>query len=218
MANTSDDLSTASLATQRFSDFVDLLKQQGNTQTQIAARIAVLPQFLSDVKRGHRPLTELVARRMGEEFDVNFQWLMGTSGKMESPKPQSKSVPTSGSVWLPLFPHPIEGEPRAHPKWGGACVEVAGIAAGKLAQAQHPYVLRFDHDDVEKRLRKGDFVLISQAINEEAPISVVRYRTKSFLARRNEDGSWRRVANKNRLSADSPVTGHCIGVLWSTLL
>jgi transcriptional regulator with XRE-family HTH domain len=61
-------------ATQRLNDFLELLSVQGYTQTQIAAKAGLTPQYLSDIKRGHRPVTELVARRLGEPFDVSFQW------------------------------------------------------------------------------------------------------------------------------------------------
>jgi transcriptional regulator with XRE-family HTH domain len=218
MTNPSEDFTLTGLATQRFSHFLELLKEQGYTQTLVAAELGMLPQYLSDVNRGQRPVTELLARRMGQEFDVNFEWLLGSSGSMENPSSQSKSEKASSTVWLPLFPHPIEGEPRVHSRWNGACVEVTGVAAAKLVLAKHPYVLCLDHDDQEGRLRQGDFLLISQAIDKAAQISVVRYRQKSFLARRNPDGSWRRVANENVLPAASPVTGHCVGILWSSLI
>lgn len=217
MANPSEDFTLTGLATQRFSHFLELLKERGYTQAQVAEEVSVLPQYLSDVKRGQRPVTELLARRMGQEFDVNFEWLLGSSVSMENPSSPSKAVTASNTVWLPLFPHPIEGEPRAHPRWNGACVEVAGVAAAKLVLAKHPYVLCFDNDDQEGRLRRGDFILISQAVDEAASISIVRYRQKSFLARPKSDGSWKRVANENVLPADSAVTGHCVGILWSAL-
>jgi len=221
MAKQDDDYSPAGLATQRLNDLLELLAGQELTQIQIASRAGLPPQYISDIKKGRRPMTELVARRLGDEFDVDYQWLLGTSGSMERPKPRSAatSAATSfcSSSWLPLFPNPIEGEPRAHPGWDGAGIEVAGAAAAKLVVSILPYVLRFGRADIEGRLRKGDLILISQVSNDDAEIHVVRYRKKCFLARANEEGGWSRVADGNKLPGDCPVTGHCVGVVWSPL-
>ncbi len=222
MAKQDDHYSSAGLASQRLSDLLELLSRQGLTQIQVASRANLPPQYVSDIKKGRRPMTELVARRLGEEFDVDFHWLLGTSGTMERPKPQSSAemsaeMPAGSRSWLPLFPNPIEGEPRAHPAWDGTGVEIAGAAAAKLVLSKHPYVLRFGRADIEGRLRSGDLVLVSQASNDDAEIHVVRYRKKCFLARANEEGGWSRVADGNELPGDCPVTGHCVGVVWSPL-
>ena len=213
-----EDFLTAGLAVRRFNDLLELLSTQGFTQAQIAAKAGLPPQYLSDIKRSRRPMTELVARRLGEAFEVNFQWLLGTSASMNPPPSQSAAQPASGASWLPLFSHPIEGEPRAHPQWDGTGIEIAGAAAAKLLLAKRPYLLRFGRNDVRGRLRSGDLILISQVESEEAEIQVVRYRKKCFLARANDDGSWTRVATGKPLDADCPVTGHCVGIVWSSLL
>ena len=202
---------------QRLNRLLEMLSDRGHSQTQVAARAGIPAQYLSDIKHGRRPMTELVARRLGEEFDVNFQWLLGTSDSMENPSPLSSAFSSGSSVWLPLFSHPIKGEPRAQSTWDGTGVEVAGAASAKLILSKLPYVLRFGRDDVRGRLRKGDLILISQAADVDAEISVVRYRKKLFLARRGETGNWIRVGNGNELPAECPVSGHCVGVVWSPL-
>lgn len=218
MAKEIGDLSVAAIATQRFNDLLQPLLEQGLTQAQIATKAGIPPQYFSDIKRGERPVTELIARRLGEEFNFNYRWLMGTSNTMEILAQPSTTTTASDTVWLPLFPFPIEGEPRQNSKWNGICVELAGVAAGKIGLARFPYVLQFGHNDVQGRLKQGDLILISQAPNADAAIHVVSYRKKSFLARANKDGSWRRVANDNKLPSDCPATGHCIGIVWSALI
>jgi transcriptional regulator with XRE-family HTH domain len=217
MAKEIEDLSVAAVATKRFNDLLEPLLERGLTQAQIATKAGIPPQYFSDIKRGERPVTELIARRLGEEFNFNYRWLMGTSNTMENPAPQSVVATSGNTLWLPLFPFPIEGEPRQHSKWNGVCVELAGVAAGKVGLARYPYVLQFGHNDVEGRLKQGDLILISQAPNADAAIHVVSYRKKSFLARAR-DGSWHRVANDNELPSDCPATGHCIGIVWSALV
>jgi transcriptional regulator with XRE-family HTH domain len=217
MAKDLDEMTVAAIATQRFNGLLDALLEQGHTQAQIAAEVGIPPQYLSDIKRGKRPMTELIARRLGEGFSFNHRWLMGTSDTMESPA-QHSSAAADKAVWLPLFPYPIEGEPRQNLKWTGAGVEIAGVAAGKIGLARYPYVLQFGHGDVQRRLQQGDLILISQAMNPAAEIHVVRHRNKHFLARANQDGSWARVANDNQLPSHCPATGHCIGIVWSALI
>ncbi|MCA9125191.1 MAG: helix-turn-helix transcriptional regulator [Planctomycetaceae bacterium] len=218
MAKVNEDLSAVGLSAQRLSDLLESLAERGLNQAQVAVKAGLPPQYVSDIKRSRRPMTELVARRLGEEFDVNFQWLMGISNSMENPTPHASTATANSTVWLPLFSHPIEGEPRQHPTWNGAGVEIAGVAAGRIGLTRYPYVLQFGHNDVQGRLRQGDLILISQLQRDEAEIHVVSYRKKSFLARANKDGSWSRVANDNNLPGDCPITGHCIGIVWSALI
>lgn len=217
MESKAAEYSTSALTKEHVGHLLDLLSGQGMTQVKVASKAGLPAQYLSDIKQGRRPMTELVARRLGEEFDVNFQWLLGTSGTMENPKPHSSASPTGSNLWIPLFPHPIAGEPRAHPDWDGAGVEVAGAAAARLLRAKFPYVLQYGHDDIEGRLQQGDLILVSQAPVGDTEISVISYRKKSFLARRSDKGGWIRVANGKELSADCPIAGHCIGIIWSSL-
>jgi len=218
MTKETEDLSVAAIATQRFNDLLEPLLEQGLTQAQIATKAGIPPQYFSDIKRGERPVTELIARRLGEEFNFNYRWLMGASNTMENPAPQSMVATSGTTVSLPLFPFPIEGEPRQHSKWNGACIELAGVAAGRVGLARYPYVLQFGHKDEQRRLQQGDLILISQTPNTNAEFHVVSFRSKHYLARSNPDGSWSRVANENRLPSKCPVIGHCIGIVWSALV
>ena len=219
MGKESEDLSVAAIATQRFNDLLGPLLEQGHTQAQIATKAGIPPQYFSDIKRGERPVTELIARRLGEEFHFNYRWLMGTSNSMEFSAKPATTTAAGDTIGLPLFPFPIEGEPRQHPKWNGALVEVAGVAAGKSGLARYPYVLQFGRGDEQGRLQHGDLILISQAPNPEAEIHVVSYRNKCFLARANPQGSWNRVAKgEKELPSRCPAIGHCLGIVWSPLV
>lgn len=219
MSDDENPYSTERIAQQRLTDLLERLSQQGHSQQEVAADAGLPAQYLSDIKHGRRPMTELVARRLGDAFQVNFQWLTVQSDSME-PDQESSSLsnPDSGGTWLPLFPHPVEGEPRSSPAWDGSCVEISGPAAAKLVLTKWPYVLRFGHNDIRKRLCRGDLVLISQTIFDEAEFSVVRYRKKSFLARLQPDGSWERAAYGDSLPGTCPVIGHAVGIVWASLL
>ncbi len=205
------------LSRRRLADLLKLLAQQGLTQQQVASRANLPPQYLSDLKCGRRPMTELVARRLGEEFDINHHWLLGTSNTMEPPESRSgHSAARPDDNWLPVLNIPIDGEPRAYLAWDRTMVELSGAVADMLVQAQSPYALRFGHNDVKGRLRKNDLVLISQSESPDAEIFVVRSKSKLFLARRGK-GAWVRVANGSRLPSNCPVVGHCLGIIWGSL-
>lgn len=217
MTESADRFERQTRSRQRLTDLLDRLAQEGLSQQQVASRANLPPQYLSDIKCGRRPITELVARRLGDEFDVNYAWLLGTSNNPELPGSESgHSAASPAGNWLPLVRYPIEGEPRTHPVWDGTLVEISGIAAAKLVSAKLPYVLCFGKKDVRGRLQKNDLVLISQSLLPEAEISVVRFKNKLFLARQSGE-SWERVANGQRLPLDCPAVGHCVGLLWRSL-
>ena len=210
--------SLGEVATQRLNEMLEQMSRQGLRPAQIAARVGVPPQYLSDAKQGHRPMTELFARRLGEELAVNYEWLVGKErATKESPDIPSDASQTGASRWLPVLNSPMSESRRQQAGWDGSSVEVSGAAAAKMGLATKPYVLRFCQQDVAGRLRAGDLLLISQDVNESAEISVVRHRKKCFLVRPNRDGSWCRVSTGDRLPNTVPPAGHVLGIVWSAM-
>jgi transcriptional regulator with XRE-family HTH domain len=215
MTKDQGNLPLSELAQQRLNELLEQLAQEGLTQQAAAARANLPPQYLSDMKRGHRTITELVARRLAEEFDLDHRWLLGISSTRNRPP---LVAPSGGGFWLPVLSHPVEGDPREHPDWDGTGIELAGFAVAKLVRAVQPYVLRFGHNDIhQKRLKKKDLILISQGAPKKAEIAVVKSDKKAFLARRQDDGTWQRVANGATLPKTSVPIGYCVGVIWSSL-
>lgn len=218
VADHTDDFAVQEVARQRFNEMLELWLASGLTQAQIAAKAGVQPQYLSDIKRGERRLSELIARRLEAEFGVNHRWLMGIDDTREATAPASMTAASGNTVRLPLLPTLIEGAPRANSTWIGGEIELVGAAAGKAALATDPYVLQWRHSDKKGRLKKDDLILISQTPNPDAEIQIVNYRNKIQLVRIHPDGKWRRVVNGTKFSADCPATGHCIGIIWSALV
>lgn len=209
--------SSDELALQRLHHLLERLTRQGVQQHVVAAQAGLPPQYLSDIKNGRRPLTELVARRIGQKYSVNYEWLIGRSDSMEPSAISAAPMSTaSGGVWLPVFPHPVEGEPRTLPIWDGAGMEITGAAASKLVLTKWPYILRFGSVDGRGRVQKGDLILISQSFTDHAEIYVVRCGRELFLARQNPDESWERLATGKKLGT-CRVAGYCVGIIWSDL-
>jgi transcriptional regulator with XRE-family HTH domain len=198
---------------QRLQSLLAMLASQGLSQREIAAQANLPFQYLSDLKCGRRTMSELVARRLGEAFGVNFQWLSGSSNSVHPPR----VGPSAERVWLPVHRFPITGEPSQLPTWDGTLTELAGAALGKLTQAQLPYVLIVGENDSEGRLRKGDQLLMSQTVKVDAEISVVKRGRNLVLARAAKAGGWRSLARGKSLPATCPPVGHCLGILWSAL-
>ena len=218
MSLNSDRDVTDKLCRGHLCELLTRLTQQGTSQQQAALRAGLPPQYLSDIKNGRRPMTELVARRIGQEFRVNYQWLLGLSETIE-PVILRDSAPTPSGErsWLPVFSQPVSGDPQTLPQWDGTRLEISGAAATKLKLLKWPYVLRLGSDDLRGRLQKGDLVLISQSSTEQAEINVISYRQKLFLARRQSDETWERIAKGNKLTEVCSVAGYCVAILWSDL-
>jgi len=207
------------LRQQRLEKLLQMLSQQGQSQNQVAQRVGVPASYLSDVKTGQRALTELFARRLAEEFRLDYQWLLGEVGSMDSlALGQAVVDQESTSIWLPVFLNPVQGQPRILVEWDGACLEVCGAAAARARTATEPYVLHFLGHDHAGRLRKRDLVLISQTVNELAEIHVIRIRRGLELARKTPTGQWERVAEPGPIHGKVDVAGHGLGIIWGSLV
>lgn len=214
-----DNLDIGQTCRKQLCDLLERLAGQGVSQQQVALRAGLPPQYLSDIKNGRRPMTELVARRIGHEFHVNYEWLLGLSDSLEPVVLRTNSQNSSSTGnWLPVFPDPISGNPQDQSKWDGTSLQVTGAAAAKLVRLRWPYVLRFGADDHRDRIQRGDLILVSQSDSDNAEIHVIECRRQLVLARRKLDGSWERLAKGERLPKDIPVAGHCVGVIWSSLV
>ena len=208
----------AQLRNERFLKLLEMLEQQGISQREAARRTGVPSQYLNDVKSQRRSLSELFARRLQDEFHVNYQWLLGREGSMEVQRLDLSTGKGGGQkTWLPVFAHPIAGDPYSIPEWDGSTIEIAGMAITRARRAEHPYVLRFGVADQHKRLCPGDLLLISQSINESADIQVIRSGNKCLLARLRERKKWECLNAKNTVRGEPTVIGHVLGILWGAL-
>lgn len=196
------------------------------SQRSLAARLQLPAHYLSDYKHRNRQLTERVARRIEEQFGYPWGWLMGISDEGAPAAIKIPEIPTDarGGNFLPILAHPIQGEPRLHPKWDGSILELPPAALAQLPQATQPYILRFGADDRENRLRRGDLVLMSQAppvqnTGIESVIQVIRAGRGMYLARRRQEG-WVHLAPAAHLSPTECYTvhGHAISIVWGRLL
>lgn len=206
----------SSLPNTNSSPFLQLLSDlaaRGYTQIEIARRIGMPPQYLSDVKSGRRGVSELLARRLGQAFQVNYLDLL------EEPNESSAALQVDMAQVrrLPLLRAPVAGEPEQAPEWTGSFVDVVGIEARRADAAVLPYVLEFGTIDRHKKILEGDLVLISQKTSGNAEIKVVAKGEDRFLARQ-KSGGWEPLSIKRKdLVRDCEIIGECLGIIWRQL-
>jgi transcriptional regulator with XRE-family HTH domain len=212
------DEALAELRKDRLVKLLDVLDKKGISQSEVARRTGVPPQYLNDVKSRRRSLSERFARRLQDEFQVNYQWLLGSHGSMEMQRLDQGTGPADARrLWLPVFAHPISGDPFTVPDWDGSSVEIAGVAAMRVLQADRPYAHRFGAKDRRGRLCSGDLLLVSQAGNVNADIHVIRMGRKCHLARRKDSGEWECLNPDISISGEPTVIGHGLGIIWGAL-
>ncbi len=201
----------------RLKQVLDRLIEQGTTQQAIAQAVGVPSQYVSDVKSGRKRVAELFARRFADGYKFDYRWLLTGEGNPPQFLNGTPQAPAPAPVRLPLFDHPIYGRPQTVPEWNGAMLELSAAAAAQAWAAKEPYIVRFAKNDTEGRLRQHDLVLVSQTVNVHAQIEVVRYRRQCFFARREPDGTFRRIATGQLLGPGAEAVGHCVGIVWGVL-
>ena len=218
MADDFDDKTLADRAA-RFSDFLAFMKQRGISQAEIAARLGLPRQYVTNVKRGDRVLTELFARRVAEEFGVDHFWLLKGTGTMQRPSAVTPhTAPCEmNSIVLPLLTQLVSGEPRRSPVWDGAVLTVTGPAAYAVGDSVHSYVYRVSDDDYSGRLKRGDLVLICQGDSKELRSRLVLADggDRPTLAWTTDDGRWKSTRTGRAVSANSKIIGYCLGIVWA---
>ena len=200
---------------ERFCDFLTWAKKRGMSQTEVADRLGVPRQYVTNVKMGDRILTELLARRIAQEFNLDFRWFLDGAGTMV--RPAMDPPGETDSIVLPLLAKLISGEPRRSPTWDGAVVTITGPALYAVGDSVHSYVYRVGDDDSSGRLKQGDLVLICQGDPENSPSKLVLLELgdRPTLAWSTDDGRWKSTRTGRAVSAESKIIGHCLGIIWA---
>ena len=198
---------------QRLSILLERLAAEGSGQQRVAMVADLSPQYLSDMKTGRRPLTELAARRLTDVFGANRLWLLEGRGSMKGPivRPGGKGL-SFAIARLPMLSEPIVGEPTESPKWDGTYFEVGGSAA-----LGGSYVLRLTHGDADGRLRLNDILLVdgTTATPAPTPMMVVTHEGKAMLARQGPS-KWRSVQSGRALDGAVVPIAQVLAIIWGS--
>lgn len=207
---------------ERLQSVLDKLTASGMSQAEIARRLNVPASYLSDVKNGYRTLTELFARRVGDEFGVDYVWLLDGAGNGEKPS----MVPVSGragKLLLSVLSGPCIGDPAVSSASEGILQEVSGPAAVSAANADKPYLLRLGRDVHSLDLRVGDLLLMSQKVDGgQHGILVLQAAStpsadsgKLILVKRKGKEQFQELEQVRTLRGE--VVGVCLGLAWRAL-
>lgn len=211
MMSTSDNDSRAAIRCSRLNELLARLARQGFTQQAVATQAGVPNSYISDIKAGRRNLSELFARRLGEEFNENYQWLLGLSDVQNAPQIAERSGQLAAVGEL------LEGSLQHSACWDGSFVAISPAVQQRAALASNPYLLRLNHADTAGRLRAGDLILISQTVNPAAEVQVVKQQQKLLLARQIAEHGWQAVNPQVELTGQADAIGHCVGIVWGQL-
>jgi transcriptional regulator with XRE-family HTH domain len=195
-------------------------REHGLSQKEIAARLGIPPQYLSDLKHNRRAVAELLARRFGQEFRIRHRWLLSGEGPMEAPPVQAGTTGGRGGrdiVRLPVLGEPHVGNPLKSPSWDRSHIELTGPASAVARGCSQPYVLCVHCDERVGRLRKGDLILVSQAEDTGSRYQIVVHQKRPRLARLGRDRRLRLLQGGDPLPDHDRKVGHVPGLVWGAL-
>jgi transcriptional regulator with XRE-family HTH domain len=199
---------------QRLAYTLSRLIERGQTQRQIASALNVPPQYLSDVKNGHRTITEPFLRRIAEVYRVSFDWLMDGEGPESVPQFDAAHGTATSGVILPVLTVPAEGDPGISSDWDGSQIIVAGAPAVIASRAKWPYVLRYEGEDGTRRLANGDLLLITEAGEAPSELMIVKAGRTLRLAR-HDQGQWYSLDANPRVLKRLKLVGAVRGIVWA---
>lgn len=197
-----------------------IAREQGLTQKQIAARLGIPPQYLSDVKRNRRAVAELLARRFGQEFRMRHEWLLHGEEPSELQTERAdveRAAVSGGNVFLPILRRPCVGDPLKSRFWERSHVELTGPAAAVAGRCSQPYVLRVEHGERGGRLKRDDVVLISQTPNANSQYQIVVHRRLPRLVHLGRDRRLRLLEGGDPVPEATRRVGCCRGIVWASL-
>ena len=201
---------------QRFLQIVERIRQQGLTRKDIARRLGLGTSYFSDISSGRREVSELTARRIGDEFNVDFQWLRNGIGG--DAQPVVRLAPPAAVMELPVLQGLCTGDPLESVHWSGGKIDVAGPGAEAARRATHPYVFRIPAYVVDVcHFKEGDLVLISQSDNPSASFGVIRMSGGPEVAIKDHiQKMWKALGGDVKDSRRIRL-GWIMGVIWSSL-
>jgi len=201
---------------ERLTTILGHLKDEGLKQSQVADELNVPSNYLSDLKRKQRVITEPFARTLCSQFGVNFTWFWTGRGKAQTPRIRAEGTRSENSPMLPILSQLHAGPPREGDTWDGSLLPLAGRSAEEASKATLPYILRVSSADAAVGLPEHSLILISQDTSKSSGMAVIRSRGSLMLAR-EEGNRWVAVRNRRRISEKAELVGYARGIVWAPL-
>lgn len=146
--------------------YINLLRTVRLTGREIARLSGTRPQYISDIKRKQRPLSDEMYTRTLVGLFGDYKWLI--SGDFDTDTSRIVTLfPYIRQFDGPVMALPVLDRPFAGPKmtagdWDGAFFCVASPVRERAKAMHNPYILHLPFNDRSGRLRRGDYLLVDQ--------------------------------------------------------
>lgn len=202
----------------RFVDLINELRARGISQRALAEKLEMHPQYISDIKRGIRPVSDNFTNHIAKKLSPELVRILFTGASQPGDlRRLMAGSPTDQSVELPVLHSPIAGNPKSSTVWNGDTMTLAGIGAIAAREAKRPYVLALQHVDVWGRLRPDDRLLISQKPVPGREVCLLQTRAGIVLARKRKGSVWRPIKTGKVLKESAKLVGSVVAIIWARL-
>lgn len=201
--------------------YAGMISSIGLTGREIAKLSGTRPQYISDIKRRQRPLSQDMFMRTLLGLYGDYKWLISGDLPMDTQRiitlyPYISNV-NGNTMPLPVFQRPFMGPKLTADDWDGTFVCVTSPVKEQVKEMRNPYILHLPFNDKFGRLQKGDYLLVNQAKTADANYVLIKSGWGVKLARKCSGGFEDAENPDIRYPANSYVLGFITMLLMGKL-
>lgn len=202
--------------------YAGMIDSIGLTGREIARISGTRPQYISDIKRRQRPLSQEMFMRTLLGLYGGYKWLISGDLAVDTQRIIALypyiANPEGSSFPLPVFRRPFMGPKMSMEDWDGTFMCVTSPVKEAARRMHEPYILHLPFDDRSGRLKKGDYLLVEQADNAEAAYVLIKSGWGVKLARRMDGGYYEDVeSGERRFDNEGQIIGNVSMLLMGAL-
>ncbi|MCC8166678.1 MAG: helix-turn-helix transcriptional regulator [Planctomycetes bacterium] len=201
--------------------YANMISSIGLTGREIARLSGTRPQYISDIKRRQRPLSQEMFMRTLLGLFGKYKWLI--SGDLPTDTQRIITLyphisdPERDTPPLPVFQRPFMGPKMTVEDWDGNFVCVASPVREMAEKMHEPYILHLPFNDRTGRLKKGDYLLVDQTASAEASFVLIKSGWGVKLVRKVEQGFEDVESGEHRFDPDVQIIGNVSMLLMGSL-
>ncbi len=201
--------------------YAGMINSIGLTGREIAKISGTRPQYISDIKRRQRPLSQEMFMRTLLGLYGSYKWLISGDLAIDTQRIISLypyiSAPGRETLPLPVFQRPFMGPKMTVDDWDGYFICVTSPVKERAKKMHEPYVLHLPFNDRSGRLRKGDYLLVDQTASADATYVLIKSGWGVKLVRKIEAGFEDVENGEHRYEPDVQVIGNVAMLLMGNL-
>ena len=201
--------------------YAGMISSIGLTGREIAKLSGTRPQYISDIKRRQRPLSQEMFMRTLTGLYGDYKWLISGDLPIDTQRILALypniSNPDGPTLPLPVFQRPFMGPKMTIDDWDGSFICVTSPIK-EIARGMHnPYVLHLPFNDKSGRLKKGDYLLVNQTETAESSYVLIKSGWGVKLVRRVGDGYEDLENGEHRFDAGVQIIGNIAMLVMGAL-